>query len=117
MKQKKAPEWFWTHGLHDANIVSAMIKESDWNPTDNCLILKIDCGGALFEADIIEIRFYNFKILTSDFDINSLNGGWWLSDELTQKGDHYFLELRFDTIKCKTRRMEIRFHKAEVIRG
>ena len=53
MKQKenKVPDWYWTHGLHDANIISATKKESDWNPDDNCLIFKIDCDGAMFAAE------------------------------------------------------------------
>ena len=114
--QNSLPEWYWKHGLHDANIISATKKESGWNPTDNCLILKIDCDGALFEADITEIRFYNYKIKTSDFDISLLNGGWWLSDEIATKGDHYFLDLKFDTAKCKTKHLEISFRRAEVIR-
>lgn len=118
MKQNRnqTPDWYWTHGLHDANIISAIKKESNWNPADNCLILKIDCEGALLEADITEIRFYNFKIVTGDFDINLLNGGWWLSDELSKKGDRYLLELKFDTIKCKTKVIQIVFKRAEVIR-
>ena len=114
--QNQFPEWYWTHGLHDANIVSVMKKGSDWNPRDNCLILKIDCDGALFETDITEIRFYNYKIKTSDFDVNLLNGGWWLSDEVVTKGDHYLLDLKFDTAKCKTKHLEITFSRAEVIR-
>ena len=118
MKQNRnqTPEWYWNHGLHDANIISATKKESDWNPDDNCLIFKIDCDGAMFEADITEIRFYNFKIKTNDFDINLLNGGWWLSDEVYEKGNHYFLDLKFDTAKCKTKHLELAFKKAEVIR-
>lgn len=114
--QRKAPEWYWTRGLHDANIVSATKKESAWNPADNCLILKIDCDGAMLEADIIEIRFHNFKIQTSGFDISLLNGGWWLSDELSEKGNRYVLALRFDTVECKTKMLEFSFQRAEVIR-
>ena len=114
--QNNSPEWYWTRGLHDANIISVTKKESDWNPTDNCLILKIDCDVALFEADITEIRFYNFKIKTNDFDISLLNGGWWLSDEIVTKGDHYLLDLKFETAKCKTKHLEISFRLAEVIR-
>lgn len=109
-------EWYWDHGLHDANIVSVTKKESNLNPDDNCLILKIDCDGALFEADITEIRFYNYKIKTTDFDISLLNGGWWLSDELCDNGNHYLLELKFDTVKCKTKVIQIAFKRAEVIR-
>ena len=114
--QNKSPEWYWRYGLHDANIISATKKESDWNPTDNCLILKIDCNGAMHEANITEIRFYNYKIKTSDFDISLLNGGWWLSDEMVTKGDRYLLDLEFDTAKCKTKHLEISFRRAEVIR-
>lgn len=113
----KTPEWYWVHGLHDAKIISVIKKESDWNPADNCLIFKIDCDGAIGESDVTEIRFYNYKILTIDFDLNGLNGGWWLSDDLTQKGERYFLDLRFDTEKCKTKRLEIKFEKVEVIRN
>lgn len=119
MRQNRipTPDWYWTHGLHDANIISATIKQSNWNPTDNCLILKIECEGALFEADITEIRFYNFKFKTGGFDINLLNGGWWLSDELSEIDNHYSLELKFDTIKCKTKVIQIIFKRAEVIRS
>ena len=48
--QNNSPEWYWTRGLHDANIISVTKKESDWNLTDNCLILKIDCNGALLQS-------------------------------------------------------------------
>lgn len=113
--QNSLPDWYWTHGLHDAKIVLATKKESDWNG-DNCLILKIDCEGTLFEADITEIRFYNYKIRTNDFDVSWLNGAWWLSDEISKKGNNYFLDLKFDTIKCKTKHLEITFQRVEIIR-
>lgn len=116
------PDWYWVRGLHDAKILSVSQKDIPWNPSqkipdNNCFILKINCDGALFEKNITEIRFYNFKILTSDFDINALKGGWWLSDELSQKGERYLLELRFDTAKCKTKRLVLKFHRAEVVRN
>lgn len=114
--QNNFPEWYWTHGLHDAKIISATNKESRWDPEDNCLILKIDCDGALFERGITEIRFYNYRIKTGDVDVSLLNGGWWLSDEILVKGDHYLLDLEFETAECKKKRLEIRFKRAEVIR-
>ncbi len=110
------PQWYWSRGLHDARIVSATVKESAWNPDDTRLILEIDCDGALFEKDITEICFYNFKIKTTEFDFSLLNGGWWLSDELVVKGDHYFLDVKFDTAKCKTKHIEFTFSKAKVKR-
>ncbi|MGN0475436.1 MAG: hypothetical protein ACI4IJ_10125 [Acutalibacteraceae bacterium] len=114
--QNSLPEWYWSHGLHDANIIVATKKQSNWNPNDNCLILKISCDGALSVADITEIRFYNFKFKSGFFDINLLNGGWWLSDEILKKGDHYLLDLKFDTAECKTKHLEMAFQRAEVIR-
>ena len=114
--QNSTPHWYWTHGLHDANIISVAKKESDWGPDDNCLILKIDCEGALFESDITEIRFYNYRIKADDFDLTLLKGGWWLSDEIQKKGDRFLLDLKFATAKCKTKHVEIVFQCAEVIR-
>ncbi len=114
--QNNLPEWYWTYGLHDANIISATNTESNWSPNDNCLILKIDCEGAMFETDITAVHFYNYKIKTNDFDVSLLKGGWWLSDEITKKGDHYLLDLKFDTAKSKTKHLEIVFQRAEVIR-
>ena len=115
-KDTKTPQWYWSRGLHDARIISATIKESAWNPDDTRLILEIDCDGALFEKDIVQIRFDNFKNKTTDLDINLLNGGWWLSDELVVKGDHYFIDLKFDTAKCKTKHIEFTFSDAKVKR-
>lgn len=91
-------------------------KESKRDETDNYLILNLDCEGALFETKITEIRFYSYKIKTDDFDMKLLDGGWWLSDEIIKKGNHYLLDIKFDTAKCKTRHLVISFHHAEVIK-
>lgn len=84
------PDWYWFRGLHDAKILSVLKKDIPWDPKQkipdkNCLILKIDCDNALLEQGITEIRFYNFKILTTNFNLNDLIDGWWLSDELYKK--------------------------------
>lgn len=112
--QNSFPLWYWSRGLHDAKIVYAEKKESKWDPLDKNLVLKIDCDGALFEDSITEIRFKRIKIKPEDFDINLLNEGWWLSDELSVKGNHYLLDLKFQTKKCKTKRVEFAFEDAEV---
>lgn len=113
--QNRLPEWYWTPGLHDAKIISATKTGSDGND-DNCLIFKIDCKGAMFEADITEIRFYNYIIKSNNFDVSLLNDGWWLSDVLSKKGDHYYLDVKFETSKRKTRHLEFTFQRAETIR-
>ncbi len=109
------PDWYWCRGLHDAKIVSAQTKESKWNTDDKRLILKIDCDGALYEKNITEIEFCGFKILTDDFDIDSLNGGWWLSDVLKENGKTYYLELQFETAKNKKKRLKLSFQSAKVL--
>ena len=110
------PDWYWSPGLHDAKIISVKKKESNRNPKDNCLILKINCQGAVFETNITEIHFYNYKIKKNDFNINLLNDGWWLSDELLKKDDHYLLDIKFETVKRKRKHLEISFQRAEVVR-
>ncbi len=114
--KNNVPTWYWTYGLHDAHIVSATIKESAWNPADKQLILNIDCDGVVGESNITQIRFKNFKTKPADFELSLLTGGWWLWDELENKGDHYLLELRFDTKKCKRKNVVLIFDSAEVIR-
>ena len=112
--QKIIPDWYWTRGLHDAKIISVEKKESGWNPLDKNLIIKIDCDGALFEDSITDIILKRIMIKPADFDINLINGGWWLSDELSVKGNHYLLDLKFRTQKSKTKRVEFTFENAEV---
>lgn len=116
MKTKKFPEWYWTRGLHDAKIVSVKVKESDLNPNDNCLIFKMNGHGAMFEQDITEIRFLEFRFNKENFNINLLNGAWWLYDEITEKSGEYHLLLEFDDKNCQREIVKIIFKAAEVIR-
>ena len=120
--QKSLPEWYWTRGLHDAKILSVSELQLtpnylEKNPKINCFKIELDCDNAMYEYNIKTIRLYNYKIKSNDLDINLLNGGWWLSDEIINKGDqYYFLNIKFDTAKCKTKHLEIAFKQAEVIR-
>ena len=118
MKQNKLvePEWYWSQGLHDANIISATEKVLDWGTGDKCLILELDCNGALFESDITQIRFYNTVIKTNSFDLSLLCGGWWLCDELLFDQKCYRLKLEFDTEECITKHLDFTFSRAEVMR-
>jgi hypothetical protein len=115
--QNDFPEWYWTRGLHDAKIISVEKKESELDSLDKSLVLKIDCDGAMFENRITEIRFKRIKIKPSNFDIDLLNGGWWLYDKLSVEGNHYLLDLKFDTKECEEKRVEFVFECAEVIKS
>ncbi len=119
--QNSLPEWYWTRGLHDANIISVSELQlvpnyKEKNPKFNCFEIELDCNNAIYERNIKRIRLFNYKIKTNDFDKSLLNGGWWLTDEIINKGDYYLLDVKFETAKCKTRHFEIAFKQAKVIR-
>lgn len=119
--QNGLPEWYWERGLHDANIitVSELQLVPDYKekyPRFNCFQIELYCSNAMYERKIKRICLFNYKIKTTDFDINWLNGGWWLSDTITNKGDYYLLDMKFDTAKCKTKHLEVSFKQAEIIR-
>lgn len=114
--QKNTPEWYWIRGLHDAKIISAIINESDWNPINENLMLKMNCHGAMYEQDIDEISFYDIKFLTEGFDETLLNGSWWIADELTENDDIYVLKLDFDTADCIRETVQFTFKRAKVSR-
>ncbi len=105
----QTPQWYWARGLHDARVCGYAEEE-------NCLTLYLDAEGAMFEQDICKICFHHPRILTPDFQMEQLRGSWWLRDELEQKGPFYYLYLKFDTAKCKTRVLELRFRDAQVER-
>ena len=73
------PEWYWVNGLHDASIIGVEAYEFpfDYNKfvgekskhDRNLLILKINAKGALNDNSVEEIRFYNYKILTTDVSL------------------------------------------------
>lgn len=115
------PEWYWERGLHDARIVFAETlnlshKYNSKKPYHNCFTFKIDGDGALFEQDITEIKLYNFKIISSPFDISQMQMGWWITDELSENNGYYRLKLEYENKKCKPHKVTITFETAEVTR-
>lgn len=115
------PKWYWKRGLHDARILSAESLDLSYEYTVeksyyNCFAFKLNGEDAMFEQDITEIRLYNFKILSSPFDISELQMGWWIADELSKNNGWYRLNLEYENKKCKPRKISISFETAEVIR-
>ena len=121
------PEWYWVNGLHDASIIGVEAYEFpfDYNKfvgekskhDRNLLILKINAKGALYDNSVEEIRFYNYKILTTDISLENRKTIWWLADRLTGQENHYTLEIDlqdFDsypedfTFKIKFKRADIK---------
>ncbi len=122
------PEWYWVSGLHDACIMQIETFEFpfDYNRfigqkskyNRNCLSLKINAKGALYDCSIKEIRFYNYKVLTNHISLNNRKEVWWLADRLSDHGDFFTLEidlLDFDS-DPEDFTIKIQFDRAEVDR-
>ena len=127
------PAWYWERGLHDAFVVGVEKYEfpfdynkyvGEKNKYDrNMLALKIDAKSAMFDFDVKEIRFYNYKILTDEIDI--INGDlfskkkiWWLADQLTEQNGKYELDILLESADTHQRQfhLKLRFDRAEVDR-
>lgn len=116
------PDWYWKHGLHDAEVLS--ISEIELNPDYkspkpkyNCLEFCLDGESALYEQDICKVRFYNYKIKDCDVPFGKLEKLWWLNDNLTKISDkRYLSEIAFDAFKGNHKNLIITYESAEVER-
>ncbi|MBQ4598749.1 MAG: hypothetical protein IJB19_02445 [Clostridia bacterium] len=59
----------------------------------NHFTLKINAKGALYDTTVKEIHFFNYEVLSQEISLKNRNRVWWLSDRLTDHGDHYILEI------------------------
>ena len=120
-KTTYVPDWYWSHGLHDAHIISVcqLTIPIDWKKQEcarNCLEINLDAEGALYESDVEKILLYDYKILTAKFDISRLNNTWWLKDELVEwNTKHWKLSLVAETSEGVELAVEICFDKAETL--
>ena len=115
------PEWYWTRGLHDACIKAVESFEFlfDYNNYNrNLLKLIIDSKGAIYDTSVKEIRFYNYKILTSDFSLENRKTIWWLADRLAVNENQYILEIDLQDFASwpEDFTFKIKFDRAEVKR-
>ena len=81
------PQWYWKKGIHDAIIMQIDVKEFDYdytekNPRRNALVFRLDASYAMFDTEIKEIHFINFKNLSGDFYPEKYKESWWIEDEL-----------------------------------
>ena len=122
------PAWYWVKGLHDAHITLA---ESFDFPFDyarftrekntydrNCLTLTIDASGAMFDASVKAIRLYNYKYLSKSTTVEGHKTLWWISDRLTDCGDHFELEIDLYDSEAfpEDFTVKVKFDRAEVER-
>ena len=122
------PEWYWTTGLHDACIIGVELLEFPFdynkyvgkkNKQDrNCMTMKLNAEGAIYDNSVKEIRLFNYKILTNDISLEGREKIWWLSDILVDHGDYYTLEIDLQDFDSDLEEFtfKIEFERAEVDR-
>ena len=112
------PDWYWSHGLHDAIILSVSEIPCQANrKIKNCLQFSLDSSHALMTQAIRKISFYNYKILTPEIDINELRQPWWMNDRLIRMPDgRYQLCIDLESTKRKHRHRQfcLEFEFADV---
>lgn len=111
------PDWYWKNGLHDAQIIEKVFL--DYNndllrdkKKQNCIELRIDSRGSMFDTAVKCLRFYNFKEISGHTNIE---GCWWVDDSLRKIENKYMLEIILLKNK-KTDKYVIRFESCEVVR-
>ena len=119
------PFWYWTQGLHDAQVLRAETFEIPFNKARkqyydcSCLKLHLDSSGALLDRFVKSITFYNCKILVDNshlggYQKGSIDGCYWMQDILKYENGKYVLDIsllgRDDFL------FRIRFDDAEVER-
>ena len=115
----KAPQWYWSLGLHDAEVLKTERIALDYdytqrNPIRNCLKLHLDSSPCTYDTTVKTISLYNYKVLQEPIE-RKIDGCWWFGDRLEFKHDAYLL-----TIALLDQRREhtfvVRFEHAEVER-
>lgn len=121
-KYIKEPEWFWTRGLHDAVVEDISAKEitPDYSkpfPLYNYLSIELDAEHAMFERDIAEIRFYNYKLKGFEAKLPTEFPLFWMTETLKQISEHRFeIKIELVTERNKHRFIHMTFQTAEVLR-
>lgn len=113
-------DWYWSKGLHDAEILRVRETELQYNyhqrhPIRNMLELTLDSAHAMFDTSIKALRFYNYKIISGD--INRPTGAWWYADTITETSNHITIEIKYTTKQNRNiAAVKIQFDKIEVVR-
>ena len=119
---KKLPAWYWKLGLHDAHILEALelgdgIDKKRGKYYRNCLVLSLDCSGAMYEFYIKKIIFYNYEVRMSDASVLSLSKTWWMCDTIEQLSNgNYLLSLEVDPENGDRWHFSIEFEYVDVER-
>ncbi len=117
---KNCPDWYWVHGLHDAEILEAneLKLPPDWKSDKskwNCLELVLDAKGAR-ESNVRKILLYNYKILSGNISNLKEKKVWWMGDTISYENDKYILNIEFENTNGEKFALKIEFEIAETKR-
>lgn len=118
MEQIEKPNWYWTRGLFDAEVLDVHVVEVSYdykqrNPIRNFLSIKLNSRQAMNDTSIREIRLFNAKILSDSFECV---GYWWVRDRLEKEGNKFLISIELRNSRC-SRTIVIRFDDAIVLRN
>ena len=90
----EVPQWYWLRGLHDALVLGVETQEFAYDvtqvkPVRNCMVIRLDARGALFDTSVTAIRLYNYKVLRG----TELKGCYWMQDWLRREKDKFILDI------------------------
>ena len=90
----EVPQWYWLRGLHDALVLGVETQEFAYDvtqrkPVRNCMVIRLDARGALFDTSVTAIRLYNYKVLQGA----ELKGCHWMQDRLRREKDKFILDI------------------------
>ena len=90
----EVPQWYWLRGLHDALVLGVETQEFAYDvtqvkPVRNCMVIRLDARGALFDTSVTAIRLYNYKVLQGA----ELKGCYWMQDRLRREKDKFILDI------------------------
>lgn len=108
------PAWYWSRGLHDAQILCKKSHRYEYGESIyyNCIKFTIDAEQAMFDTSVLEIIFYNCKELTPEVIVENTV---WKTDKLWKKGRKFRLDLKA-TSRREDRCYSIQFEYCEVNR-
>lgn len=81
------PQWYWTRGLHDAEIVDVCEKYDRENVN---MLITLDSRFAMFESTIESIELVNYEC---DCDLNFMKDCIWIEDQLLLDDGGYTLNV------------------------
>lgn len=119
---EEEPDWFWSLGLHDAEVIDISIQEispdySNPLPLYNYMSIKLDSEHAIYERDITEIKFYNYKLKGFEAKLPTEFPLFWMTETLEKISENRFeIKIELVTERNKHRFIHMTFQTAQVFR-